>query len=170
LTAVAQKRMCLSSLIYDSKREARGINPLSSQPTVWLSPFDNSIFFTQIPSHPHFSVYDSQSQVKLQIIYLTLEAWLANKIIAKHTVSLIFHGSNSHILLLKSNIWNSKFRVQFEMNKQKKIFLRLEKIARTRRASAVCSLWKIYESVFFLIICLWFVSGHYAAVMPTDRL
>ena len=40
------------------------------------------------------------------------------------------------------------FRVQFGINKHEQIFQRLQKIARARRASAICSLWKICECLF----------------------
>ena len=38
--------------------------------------------------------------------------------------------------------------MQFEINKHEQIFQRLQKIARARRASVICSLWKICECLF----------------------
>ena len=38
--------------------------------------------------------------------------------------------------------------MQFGINKHEQIFQRLQKIARGRRASAICSLWKICECLF----------------------
>ena len=38
--------------------------------------------------------------------------------------------------------------MQFGINKHEQIFQRLQKIARARRASAICSLWKICECLF----------------------
>ena len=38
--------------------------------------------------------------------------------------------------------------MQFGINKHQQIFLRLQKIARARRASAICSLWKVCECLF----------------------
>ena len=40
--------------------------------------------------------------------------------------------------------------MQFRINKHDQIFQRPQKIARPRRASAICSLWKIFECLFIL--------------------
>ena len=38
--------------------------------------------------------------------------------------------------------------MQFGINKHEQIFQRLQKVARARRASAICSLWKVCECLF----------------------
>ena len=41
------------------------------------------------------------------------------------------------------------FLVQFEINKHEQIFSKMTKIARARRASAICSLWKNLQVLIY---------------------
>ena len=52
-------------------------------------------------------------------------------------------------MLLVCSFSHDRFGVQFEINKHEKIFSKTTKIARARRASAICSLWKNLQVLIY---------------------
>ena len=88
----------------------------------------------------HCALGESQATGFLKLIICTKENFLclSEEVDDCLLISLKTY-SNSLIQFVQVITW---FRVQFGINKHKKIFYKTNKIAWAHRASAICGLWK----------------------------